>query len=39
MITPPILYPTISMTVAGISFTRPAILEKKGGGKTRKSKA
>jgi Xaa-Pro aminopeptidase len=31
MITRPIQYPTISMTVAGIPFTRPAILEKKGG--------
>jgi Xaa-Pro dipeptidase len=29
MITHPILYPTLSMTVADISFTRPAILEKK----------
>ncbi len=29
MITLPILYPTLSMTVAGISFTRPAILVKK----------
>jgi Xaa-Pro dipeptidase len=28
MITRPILYPTLSMTVAGISFTRPAIFEK-----------
>ncbi len=28
MITRPILYPTLSMTVADISFTRPAILEK-----------
>ena len=28
-ITHPILYPTLSMTVANISFTRPAILEKK----------
>jgi sortase (surface protein transpeptidase) len=28
MITDPILYPTVSMTVGGISFTRPAILEK-----------
>lgn len=28
MITRPILFPTLSMTVAGISFTRPAILEK-----------
>jgi hypothetical protein len=28
MITPPILYPTLSMEVAGISFVRPAILEK-----------
>jgi Xaa-Pro aminopeptidase len=28
MITRPILYPTLSMTVAGISFTRPTILEK-----------
>ena len=32
MITRPILYPTLSMTVAGISFTRPAILVKEGGG-------
>jgi len=31
MITRPILYPTLSMTVAGISFTRPVILEKEGG--------
>ena len=29
MITKPILYPTLSMTVEGISFTRPAILIKK----------
>lgn len=29
MITYPILYPTLSLSVAGISFTRPAILEKK----------
>jgi Xaa-Pro aminopeptidase len=28
MITKPILYPTVSMTVEGIRFTRPAILEK-----------
>jgi Xaa-Pro aminopeptidase len=28
MITRPIYYPTLSMTVAGISFTRPAIFEK-----------
>ena len=28
MITHPILYPTLSLSVAGISFTRPAILEK-----------
>jgi Xaa-Pro aminopeptidase len=28
MITQPILYPTLSMTVAGISFKRPTILEK-----------
>ena len=28
MITKPILYPTLSLSVAGISFTRPAILEK-----------
>jgi Xaa-Pro dipeptidase len=28
MITHPILYPTLSLNVAGISFTRPAILEK-----------
>ena len=39
MITHPVLYPTISLTVAGISFTRPAILEKKGGVKIRKVKA
>jgi hypothetical protein len=39
MITRPILYPTISLTVAGISFTRPAILEKKGGVKIHKFKA
>ncbi len=32
MITKPILYPTLSMTVEGISFKRPAILVKKGGG-------
>ena len=32
MITRPILYPTLSMTVGSISFSRPAILEKKGGG-------
>jgi len=31
MITKPILYPTLSMEVGGISFTRPAILVKKGG--------
>jgi len=30
MITKPILYPTLSMTVADIPFTRPAILEKEG---------
>ncbi len=29
MITRPVVYPTLSMTVAGISFARPAILEKK----------
>jgi Xaa-Pro aminopeptidase len=29
MITHPILYPTLSLSVAGISFTRPDILEKK----------
>jgi len=29
MITRPILYPTLSMIVAGITFIRPAILEKK----------
>ena len=29
MITKPILYPTLSMTVGGMSFTRPAILVKK----------
>jgi len=29
MITHPIQYPTISMTVAGVSFARPTILEKK----------
>ena len=28
MITRPLLYPTLSMTVEGIPFTRPAILEK-----------
>jgi Xaa-Pro aminopeptidase len=28
MITPPVQYPTISMEVAGVRFTRPAILEK-----------
>jgi Xaa-Pro aminopeptidase len=28
MITHPIFYPTLSLNVAGISFTRPAILEK-----------
>jgi len=39
MITYPILYPTLSMTVGGISFTRPAIFQKKGGVKVRKSKA
>jgi Xaa-Pro aminopeptidase len=32
LITYPILYPTLSMTVEGISFKRPAILVKKGGG-------
>jgi Xaa-Pro aminopeptidase len=32
MITKPMLYPTLSVTVAGISFKRPAILVKKGGG-------
>ncbi len=31
MITRPILYPTLSITVEGISFKRPAILVKKGG--------
>jgi len=31
VITRPILYPTLSLKVAGISFTRPAILEKEGG--------
>jgi hypothetical protein len=30
MITKPILYPTLSMIVAGITFTRPTILEKEG---------
>lgn len=30
MITRPILYPTLSMDVEGISFVRPAILEKEG---------
>ena len=30
MITRPVVYPTLSMTVEGISFTRPNILEKKG---------
>ena len=38
MITYPILYPTLSMTVGGISFTRPAILQKKGGVKVPKLK-
>ncbi len=33
MITKPILYPALSMAAAGISFTRPAILVKKGGGR------
>jgi Xaa-Pro aminopeptidase len=28
MVTPPLLFPTISMDVAGVRFTRPAILEK-----------
>ena len=28
MITRPVLYPTLSLTVDGISFTRPAIFEK-----------
>jgi Xaa-Pro aminopeptidase len=37
MITHPILYPTISLTAADISFTRPAILEKKGGGLAEKN--
>lgn len=32
MITYPIIYPTLSMKVAGNTYTRPAILEKKGGG-------
>jgi len=32
MITKPILYPTLTIKVGGIRFTRPAILEKKGGG-------
>jgi len=32
MITRPILYPTFSLNVGGIPFTRPAILEKKSGG-------
>jgi Xaa-Pro aminopeptidase len=32
MITRPILYPTLSMNVEGISFIRPAILVKEGGG-------
>ncbi|NWF92742.1 MAG: aminopeptidase P family N-terminal domain-containing protein [Syntrophaceae bacterium] len=32
MITRPILYPTFSLRVEGISFIRPAILEKKGDG-------
>jgi Xaa-Pro dipeptidase len=39
MITHPILYPTISLNVGGISFTRPVILEKKGGANIRKFKA
>lgn len=30
MITRPIIYPTLSMDVGGISFTRPGILEKEG---------
>jgi hypothetical protein len=32
MITYPIHYPTLSMNVGGISFMRPAILEKERGG-------
>jgi Xaa-Pro aminopeptidase len=32
LITRPILYPTLSITVEGITFKRPAILAKKGGG-------
>lgn len=32
MVTKPVLYPTLSMIVAGISFTRAAILEIEGGG-------
>jgi len=32
MITKPILYPTLTIKGGGIRFTRPAILEKKGGG-------
>jgi len=30
IITPPVLYPTLSMEVAGIRFVRPAILEREG---------
>jgi len=29
MITHPLIYPTLSMKIAGVSFSRPAILEKK----------
>ncbi|MBM4323334.1 MAG: M24 family metallopeptidase [Deltaproteobacteria bacterium] len=32
MITRPVIYPTLSMKVAGVSFKRPAILVKEGGG-------
>ena len=33
MITKPMLYPTLSMKVGDMKFLRPAILEKKGGGR------
>jgi Xaa-Pro dipeptidase len=33
MVTHPILFPTLQLEVEGISFTRPAILEKGGGGR------
>jgi Xaa-Pro aminopeptidase len=38
MITHPIQFPSFSMTAAGVSFTRPTILEKKAGVKIAKSK-